>query len=121
MDGRGCEDYRCVEVETDVVSNTSGSARVKLVSAGPMVCTDVDVEEWVSSRDPASLDFQGAFCSRGNIRLTANSGRGSCCRSEGPLSFSKGPFSSPSTDPKRVPRRCVSGRRGRGWVAGCPP
>lgn len=32
MDGRGCEDYRCVEVETDVVSNTSGSARVKLVS-----------------------------------------------------------------------------------------
>lgn len=30
MDGRGCEDYRCVEVETDVVSNTSGSARVKL-------------------------------------------------------------------------------------------
>lgn len=31
MDGRGCEDYRCAEVETDVVSNTSGSARVKLV------------------------------------------------------------------------------------------
>ncbi|XP_045634627.1 exosome complex component RRP42 isoform X3 [Ursus americanus] len=30
VDGRGCEDYRCVEVETDVVSNTSGSARVKL-------------------------------------------------------------------------------------------
>lgn len=34
MDGRGCEDYRGVEVETDVVSNTSGSARVRLVSAG---------------------------------------------------------------------------------------
>lgn len=33
MDGRSCEDYRSVEVETDVVSNTSGSARVKLVSA----------------------------------------------------------------------------------------
>ncbi|XP_044312197.1 exosome complex component RRP42 isoform X3 [Varanus komodoensis] len=30
VDGRGCEDYRCTEVETDVVSNTSGSARVKL-------------------------------------------------------------------------------------------
>ncbi|XP_010622702.1 exosome complex component RRP42 isoform X2 [Fukomys damarensis] len=30
VDGRGCEDYRCIEVETDVVSNTSGSARVKL-------------------------------------------------------------------------------------------
>uniref|UniRef100_A0A6I8NSE3 Ribosomal RNA-processing protein 42 n=1 Tax=Ornithorhynchus anatinus TaxID=9258 RepID=A0A6I8NSE3_ORNAN len=30
VDGRSCEDYRCAEVETDVVSNTSGSARVKL-------------------------------------------------------------------------------------------
>ncbi|XP_068261001.1 exosome complex component RRP42 isoform X1 [Nyctibius grandis] len=30
VDGRGCEDYRSAEVETDVVSNTSGSARVKL-------------------------------------------------------------------------------------------
>ncbi|KAG2464879.1 EXOS7 protein, partial [Polypterus senegalus] len=30
LDGRSCEDYRYVEVETDVVSNTSGSARVKL-------------------------------------------------------------------------------------------
>ncbi|MEE6510560.1 hypothetical protein FKM82_030439 [Ascaphus truei] len=29
-DGRGCEDYRCIEVETDVVSNTTGSARVKI-------------------------------------------------------------------------------------------
>uniref|UniRef100_A0A8V0YUK0 Ribosomal RNA-processing protein 42 n=1 Tax=Gallus gallus TaxID=9031 RepID=A0A8V0YUK0_CHICK len=33
VDGRGCEDYRCAEVETDVVSNTSGSARVKLMTA----------------------------------------------------------------------------------------
>lgn len=46
MDGRGCEDYRCVEVETDVVSNTSGSARVKLVSAVGTVHTQV--ERWVS-------------------------------------------------------------------------
>ncbi|XP_075683190.1 exosome complex component RRP42 [Rhinoderma darwinii] len=29
-DGRGCEDYRVIEVETDVVSNTTGSARVKI-------------------------------------------------------------------------------------------
>ncbi|OCT75978.1 hypothetical protein XELAEV_18031165mg [Xenopus laevis] len=29
-DGRGCEDYRCIEVESDVVSNTTGSARVKI-------------------------------------------------------------------------------------------
>ncbi|XP_005999056.1 exosome complex component RRP42 [Latimeria chalumnae] len=30
VDGRGCEDYRHIEIESDVVSNTSGSARVKL-------------------------------------------------------------------------------------------
>ncbi|KAK1173459.1 exosome complex component RRP42-like [Huso huso] len=30
VDGRGCDDYRHMEIETDVVSNTSGSARVKL-------------------------------------------------------------------------------------------
>ncbi|XP_023694818.2 exosome complex component RRP42 [Paramormyrops kingsleyae] len=30
VDGRGCEDYRHMEIETDVVSNTDGSARVKL-------------------------------------------------------------------------------------------
>ncbi|XP_004835117.1 exosome complex component RRP42 [Heterocephalus glaber] len=30
VDGRSCEDYRCAEVETGVVSNTSGSARVQL-------------------------------------------------------------------------------------------
>ena len=31
IDGRSREDYRCMEVETDVVSNASGSARVRLV------------------------------------------------------------------------------------------
>lgn len=31
MDGRGCEDYRRMEIETDVVSNTDGSAKVSLV------------------------------------------------------------------------------------------
>jgi len=31
VDGRSREDYRCVEVETDVVSNASGSARIRLV------------------------------------------------------------------------------------------
>uniref|UniRef100_S4RYT0 Exosome component 7 n=1 Tax=Petromyzon marinus TaxID=7757 RepID=S4RYT0_PETMA len=29
-DGRGCEDFRVVELETEVVSNTSGSARLRL-------------------------------------------------------------------------------------------
>lgn len=32
VDGRGCEDYRHMEIETDVVSNTDGSAKVTLVS-----------------------------------------------------------------------------------------
>ena len=30
-DGRGCEDYRHMTIETAVVSNTSGSSRVRLV------------------------------------------------------------------------------------------
>ena len=32
VDGRSREDYRCMEVETGVVSTASGSARVRLVS-----------------------------------------------------------------------------------------
>ena len=31
-DGRSCQDYRYFEVETGIVSNTSGSARLRLVS-----------------------------------------------------------------------------------------
>lgn len=30
-DGRSCQDYRHFEVETGIVSNTSGSARLRLV------------------------------------------------------------------------------------------
>lgn len=52
MDGRGCEDYRCVEVETEVVSNTSGSARVKLVST--VATASAQGEEWVGPREPAA-------------------------------------------------------------------
>ncbi|NP_001279225.1 exosome complex component RRP42 [Callorhinchus milii] len=37
IDGRGCEDYRYIEIETDVVSNTSGSARVKIGHTGVLV------------------------------------------------------------------------------------
>ncbi|KAK2492699.1 hypothetical protein MC885_012125 [Smutsia gigantea] len=44
VDGRGCEDYRCIEVETEVVSNTSGSARVKLVST--VATVDTQAEKW---------------------------------------------------------------------------
>ena len=30
-DGRSCEDYRGIEVECGLVSNTNGSARIKIV------------------------------------------------------------------------------------------
>ena len=30
-DGRSCEDYRLINVETSVMTNTNGSAQVKLV------------------------------------------------------------------------------------------
>lgn len=31
-DGRGCRDYRHFNIETGIVSNTSGSAKIQLVS-----------------------------------------------------------------------------------------
>lgn len=76
MDGRGCEDYRCVEVETDVVSNTSGSARVKLVSS--VATVGAEVEQWVGPGGPAAgpsrlWEHKG---SGGNPRPKANAGRG---------------------------------------------
>ncbi|CAI9719929.1 Hypothetical predicted protein [Octopus vulgaris] len=36
-DGRGCDDYRYMEIETDVVSNTSGSARLRLANTDVLV------------------------------------------------------------------------------------
>ncbi|ESO95083.1 hypothetical protein LOTGIDRAFT_188948 [Lottia gigantea] len=36
-DGRGCEDYRHMEIETGVVSNTTGSARVRLANTDLLV------------------------------------------------------------------------------------
>ncbi|KAK6178478.1 hypothetical protein SNE40_013264 [Patella caerulea] len=36
-DGRGCEDYRHMEIETGVVSNTSGSARLRLANTDILV------------------------------------------------------------------------------------
>lgn len=36
-DGRGCDDYRHMEIETDVVSNTSGSARLRLAHTDVLV------------------------------------------------------------------------------------
>ncbi|CAH1779932.1 unnamed protein product, partial [Owenia fusiformis] len=36
-DGRGCEDYRPIELETEVVSNANGSARVRLANSDVLV------------------------------------------------------------------------------------
>lgn len=37
IDGRGCEDYRHMEIETGVVSNTSGSAKIRLANTEILV------------------------------------------------------------------------------------
>lgn len=51
VDGRGCEDYRHMEIETDVVSNTDGSARVKLVKLPVLylIYFAVSLLGWMSS------------------------------------------------------------------------
>lgn len=46
VDGRGCEDYRHMEIETDVVSNTDGSSKVTLVK--PVVCNRSLLVPWAS-------------------------------------------------------------------------
>ena len=42
VDGRGCEDYRYMEVETEVVSNTNGSARLRLANTDILVGIKVE-------------------------------------------------------------------------------
>ena len=37
VDGRGCEDYRYMELETDILSNTNGSARLRLANTDVLV------------------------------------------------------------------------------------
>ncbi|XP_031560495.1 exosome complex exonuclease RRP42-like [Actinia tenebrosa] len=44
-DGRACEDYRYFEVETGIVSNTSGSARVKLSKTDILVGVKAEIGE----------------------------------------------------------------------------
>uniref|UniRef100_A0A3B1J5J7 Exosome component 7 n=1 Tax=Astyanax mexicanus TaxID=7994 RepID=A0A3B1J5J7_ASTMX len=72
VDGRGCEDYRHMEVETDVVSNTDGSAKVSLghtdVLVGikaeigkpkPAVPNEGYVEFFVDCSANATPEFEG--------------------------------------------------------------
>jgi exosome complex component RRP42 len=44
-DGRSCEDYRHMEVETDVVSNAAGSARLRLANTDVLVGVKVEIGE----------------------------------------------------------------------------
>lgn len=44
VDGRARDDYRCMEVETDVVSNTSGSARIRLANTDVLVGVKAEVK-----------------------------------------------------------------------------
>ncbi|KAL4657410.1 exosome complex component RRP42 [Arapaima gigas] len=72
VDGRGCEDYRHMEIETDVVSNTDGSARVKMgytdILVGikaeigkprPMVPDEGYLEFFVDCSANATPEFEG--------------------------------------------------------------
>lgn len=75
MDGRGCEDYRCVEVETDVVSNTSGSARVKLVSTVATVHAWGEDGQVLGDQLQAPRGFGSTYISGVDPRPKPNSGR----------------------------------------------
>ncbi|KAK2153056.1 hypothetical protein LSH36_309g01034 [Paralvinella palmiformis] len=44
-DGRGCEDYRSLDLETDVVSNSSGSSRVRLANTDILVGVKAELGE----------------------------------------------------------------------------
>lgn len=44
-DGRGCEDYREMDMETGLMSNTSGSARLRLANTEVLVGVKVELEE----------------------------------------------------------------------------
>ncbi|KAJ0054816.1 hypothetical protein NL108_005325, partial [Boleophthalmus pectinirostris] len=72
VDGRGCEDYRHMEIETDVVSNTDGSAKVTLghtaVLVGvkaeigkprPMLPSEGYLEFFVDCSANATPEFEG--------------------------------------------------------------
>uniref|UniRef100_A0A3B3VRJ0 Ribosomal RNA-processing protein 42 n=1 Tax=Poecilia latipinna TaxID=48699 RepID=A0A3B3VRJ0_9TELE len=60
VDGRGCEDYRHMEVETDVVSNTDGSAKVTLIGKPrPMVANEGYLEFFVDCSANATPEFEG--------------------------------------------------------------
>ncbi|XP_064611102.1 exosome complex component RRP42-like isoform X1 [Liolophura sinensis] len=57
-DGRGCEDYRHMELETDMVSNTSGSARLRLANTDILVGVKADMGQPTADRpNQGRLEF----------------------------------------------------------------
>lgn len=121
MDGRGCEDYRCVEVETDVVSNTSGSARVKLVSTVATVCTQV--EEWVGSREPVAGPSGLLECIlfQGKSKTQAKLWEGVCIHLKDPSPSQRATFQVPALMLSEAPRGVHLGEEGVvGCLAACP-
>lgn len=88
MDGRGCEDYRCVEVETDVVSNTSGSARVKLVSTVATVRAQGEDGQVLGSQLQAPPGFGSTYFSR-ESKIQARLWEGICLDLKDSLPFQR--------------------------------
>ncbi|XP_071091631.1 exosome complex component RRP42-like [Haliotis cracherodii] len=57
-DGRSCEDYRHMEIETDVVSNTTGSARVRLANTDVLVGVKAELSAPTTEKpDRGRLEF----------------------------------------------------------------
>lgn len=119
MDGRGCEDYRCVEVETDVVSNTSGSARVKLVSAAaavpPCLAGGMGRVQGSGSRPLRAFATQ-IVRERSKTQAKLCLG-GACLDLKDSSSSQRVTF---QAHWKESPQGCASGRGGR-WLGACPP
>ncbi|KAM8885052.1 exosome complex component RRP42 isoform 1-T1 [Synchiropus picturatus] len=58
VDGRGCEDYRHMDIETDVVSNTDGSAKVTLGHTAVLVGIKAEIgKPKPSAPDEGFLEF----------------------------------------------------------------
>ncbi|KAK3085656.1 hypothetical protein FSP39_006759 [Pinctada imbricata] len=57
-DGRGCEDYRHLEIETNVLSNTSGSSRVRLSNTDLLVGVKAELGDPAAEKpDRGKLEF----------------------------------------------------------------
>jgi len=57
-DGRSCEDYRILNVQTSVISTTNGSAQVKLAGTNVLVGVKAVIDEPLpSARDQGRIEF----------------------------------------------------------------